>query len=45
MGYSPFELVNGQISVAPHTVVRGGFFMSPHAKKFMKAWDETLELA
>jgi len=25
--------------------VTGGFLRSPHAKKFMKAWDETLELA
>jgi len=31
--------------VAPHTVVTGGFLRSPHAKKFMKAWEETLELA
>jgi len=31
--------------VAPHTVVMGGFLRSPHAKKFMKAWEETLELA
>ena len=44
-GYTPFELVNGQIPVAPHTVVTGGFLRRPHAKKFMKAWDETLELA
>ena len=44
-GYSPFELVNGQMPVAPHTVVTGGFLRSPHAKKFMKTWDETLELA
>jgi len=36
-GYSPFELVNGQMLVAPHTVVMGGFLRSPHAKKFMKA--------
>lgn len=33
------------MSVAPHAVVTGGFLRSPHAKKFMKAWDETLELA
>jgi len=45
MRYSPFELVNGQMSVAPHTVVMGGFLRSPHVKKFMKAWEETLELA
>ena len=44
-GYSPFELVNGQILVAPHTVATGGFLTSPHPKKFMKAWEETLELA
>eukprot|EP00253_Pinus_taeda_P026665 PITA_26665 len=44
-GYSPFELVNGQMSVAPHTVVTGGFLRSPLAKRFMKAWEETLELA
>ena len=44
-GYSPFELVNGQMPVAMHTVVTGGFLRSPHARKFMKAWDETLELA
>jgi len=31
--------------VTPHTVVTGGFLRSPHAKKFMKAWEETLELA
>jgi len=31
--------------VAPHTVVTGGFLRSPHARKFMKAWEETLELA
>ena len=31
--------------VTPHTVVTGGLLKSPHAKKFMKAWDETLELA
>jgi len=31
--------------VAPHTIVMGGFLRSPHAKKFMKAWEETLELA
>ena len=45
MGYSPFELVNGQMPVTPHTVVTGGFLRSPHAKRFMKAWEETLELA
>ena len=45
MGYSQFELVNGQMPVALHTIVIGGFLRSPHAKKFMKAWDETLELA
>jgi len=44
-GYSPFELVNGQFPVAPHIVLARGFLRSPHAKKFMKAWDETLELA
>ena len=44
-GYSPFELVNGQMPVALHIVVTGGFLRSPHAKKFMKAWEETLELA
>jgi len=31
--------------VAPHTVVTGGFLRSSHARKFMKAWEETLELA
>lgn len=31
--------------VALHTVVTGGFLRSPHAKNFMKACDETLELA
>jgi len=44
-GYSPFELLNGQSPVAPHTILMRGFLRSPHAKKFMKAWDETLELA
>ncbi len=44
-GYSPFKLVNGQMSVAPHTVETTGRMRSPHAKKFMKAWEETLELA
>jgi hypothetical protein len=44
-GYSPFELVNGQMPVAPHTVETTGFLRSPHAKRFMKAWEETLELA
>ena len=44
-GYIPFELVNGKMPIAPHTVVTGGFLRSPHAKKFMKAWEETLELA
>ena len=43
--YSPFELVIGQMPVALHTVVTGRFLRSPHAKKFMKAWDETSELA
>jgi len=31
--------------VALHTVVTVGFLRSPHARKFMKAWEETLELA
>jgi len=44
-GYSPFELVNGQMPVALHTVETTGFLRSPHAKRFMKAWEETLELA
>lgn len=44
-GYSPFEFVKGQMPVAPHTIVTGGFLRSPHARKFMKAWEETLELA
>ena len=33
------------MSVAPHTVETTGRMRSPHAKKFMKAWEETLELA
>jgi len=33
------------MSVAPHIVVIGRFLRSPHEKKFMKAWEETLELA
>jgi hypothetical protein len=37
MGYSPFELVNGKMPVAPHTVETTGFLRSPHAKRFMKA--------
>jgi len=45
MGYNPFEMVNGQMPVTPHIVVTGGLLRSPHAKKFIKAWDETLELA
>lgn len=45
MGYSPFELVNGQMPVTPHTIVTVGLLRSPHAKNFMKAWDGTLELA
>lgn len=44
-GYNPFELENGQMPVTPHIVVTGGLLRSHHAKKFMKAWDETLELA
>lgn len=43
--HSPLELVNGEMLVAPHTVVTGGFLRNPRVNKFMKAWDETLELA
>lgn len=31
--------------VTPHTVAIGGLLRSPHVKKFMMSWDETLELA
>ena len=44
-GYSPFELVNGHFPIAPHTVLTRGFLRIPHAKRFMIAWEETLELA
>ena len=43
-GYSPFELVNGQMLISPHTVLKGGFFRSPHVKRFLTAWEEALEL-
>lgn len=44
-GHCPFELVNKKMPVTPHTVVTEGLLRIPHAKKFMKAWDGTLELA
>lgn len=44
-GYTPFELVNGQMLVAPHIVLLGGFGKSPHSKRFLTAWEEALELA
>ena len=44
-GYSPFELVNGQMPLAPHTVLPRGFGRSPHAKRLLTAWEENLEIA
>jgi len=44
-GYSPFELVNGQVPVTPHTVETAGRVRSTNARKFLKAWEETIEFA
>jgi hypothetical protein len=45
MGYSPFELENGQQPLTPHTVLQGYYGCNPSTLGFMKGWKDRLEMA